>query len=151
MNSEWPDLPAGILVQPALMTSGQPSISDFSRLAKAGVRTVINLALPTSSNALPDERTVVTGLGMEYLDIPVPFESPGETQYLACEVALRARSAQPVLLHCALNYRVSSFVAIYRVRRLGWTPEAAWAGVRAVWEPDAVWERVIRRLSGGHH
>jgi protein tyrosine phosphatase (PTP) superfamily phosphohydrolase (DUF442 family) len=136
----------GISILPALFTAGQPSETQMAEVAKAGCRTVINLALPTSTNALPDERAVVTHLGMEYLHLPVSFEHPTVADYLACETALLARQKQKTLLHCALNWRVSSFIAAYRVRNLGWTEAAAWAGVRQVWDPDQVWRPLIADL-----
>src|SRR5450756_117291 len=35
-----------------------------------------NLALPTSDNAIPNEGSVVTSLGMAYVHIPVDFKAP---------------------------------------------------------------------------
>ena len=37
---------------------------------------MINLALPMSDHAIPDEGSVVTGLGMRYVHIPVHFANP---------------------------------------------------------------------------
>src|SRR5262245_5375215 len=95
----WPELPAGILVHPRLFTAGQPSEEQMSAVARAGCRTVINLALTTSTNALPDERKVVSGLGMEYVHLPVVFEQPTLADFLACESALLSRRNEKVLLH----------------------------------------------------
>jgi len=145
-DSNWPALPVGIQIHPNLFTAGQPSVAQLALLAKCGCRTVINLALATSTNALSDEAGVVRGLGMEYLHLPVNFEQPTVVDYLACEVELLARRQQKTLLHCALNWRVSSFMAVYRVRQEGWTPAAAWVAVRQVWEPDAAWKPFIEGL-----
>lgn len=145
-DGNWPQLPVGIQIHPTLFTAGQPSEGQLAELAKAGCRTVINLALLTSTNALQDERAVVTALGMEYLHLPVVFEQPTVADYLACEAALLARQDQKTLLHCALNWRVSSFIAAHRVRNLDWTEAAAWAAVRQVWEPDKVWLPLITEL-----
>jgi hypothetical protein len=54
-----------------LWTSGQLSEHDIAELPLLGVETVINLALPTSSNALPGEAELVTVQGMNYIHIPV--------------------------------------------------------------------------------
>ena len=59
-----------------LLTSGQPTASQMAEIARIGVQTVINLALPTSDNALPDEESLVRSLGMEYIHIPVEWEQP---------------------------------------------------------------------------
>ncbi len=50
-----------------LLTSGQPTREQFGWLPALGVKAVINLALPTSSNAMADEAKVVTSLGMDYI------------------------------------------------------------------------------------
>ena len=42
-----------------LITSGQPTREQFDSFPTVGIQTVINLALPTSSNALTDEEEVV--------------------------------------------------------------------------------------------
>jgi Putative phosphatase (DUF442) len=57
-------------------TSGQPQREQFALIKDAGYDAVINLALPTSDHAIPDEGSVVTGLGMSYSHVPVVFENP---------------------------------------------------------------------------
>jgi hypothetical protein len=59
-----------------LWTSGQLSEADIDKLPGLGVEAVVNLALPSSSNALPGEAELVTGRGIRYFQIPVIWESP---------------------------------------------------------------------------
>lgn len=120
-------------------TGGQPTETQLAALAASGVRTVINLALPTSTYALPDERAVVTSLGMEYVAIPVVFEAPAAADFERFCIELAARRGQCLFIHCALNCRVSAFVALRRALHEGWSREAAWAEMRKIWEPDEVW------------
>jgi protein tyrosine phosphatase (PTP) superfamily phosphohydrolase (DUF442 family) len=54
-----------------LWSSGQLSERDISSLPAYGIEVVINLALPTSSNALPGEADLVTENGLAYVQIPV--------------------------------------------------------------------------------
>ena len=54
-----------------LATSGQPTPEQFQFIADEGYQAVINLAMSTSTNALVDEGTIVTGLGMIYIYLPV--------------------------------------------------------------------------------
>ena len=145
-DESWPALPVGIFVRPNLFASAQPSAQQFRELSEVGCCTVINLTPAGSKNALPNEAALVTGLGMEYLHFPVDFAHPADDDYFACEAALLERQDQKCLLHCALNRRGSSFIAIYRVRQFHWNSKAAWAGLRKVWEPDAVWQSFIERL-----
>jgi hypothetical protein len=37
---------------------------------------VINLAMPNSENAIPEEGYIVTARSMTYVHIPVPFDAP---------------------------------------------------------------------------
>lgn len=129
-----------------IFTSGQPTEAQLPLLAAGGIQTVLNLALPTSPGALPDEAGSVTRLGMEYVAIPVPFDAPTKAHWEAVRTALATRSEQNIWVHCALNYRVSAFLAVYRVRELGWSPAEAWRDLRTVWEPDPVWTAFLTDL-----
>src|ERR1051325_10205290 len=64
-------------LSPDLATAGQPTRKQFEVLSAAVFRTVINLALTTSTNALPDEREIVERHGMEYVHIPVGWGGGG--------------------------------------------------------------------------
>ena len=59
---------------------------------------------------------------------------------------------QRVFVHCAANYRVSSFVALYGEARFGWSPDQGDAHIRRIWEPNETWVRFIadarRRVDG---
>ncbi|MGC8596075.1 MAG: hypothetical protein ACP5MI_10800, partial [Candidatus Kryptoniota bacterium] len=50
-----------------LWTSGQLSGKDIAYLPALGIEAVINLALPTSSNALPGEAELITRQGIAYI------------------------------------------------------------------------------------
>ena len=58
-----------------------------------GVKTVINLALPTSDHALSDERAVVESAGMNYVHIPVVFEVPTQADFEQFCTAMDAAKA----------------------------------------------------------
>lgn len=132
-------------------TAGQPTEEQLLAVAAAGFRSVINLALPTSTDALADERASVTALGLDYVHIPVDFAAPTTADYAKFASAMDARRGQSVFVHCAANYRVSAFMAIYRVKTLGCGHAAALAEMREVWEPDAAWSRFLaEQLSATH-
>jgi protein tyrosine phosphatase (PTP) superfamily phosphohydrolase (DUF442 family) len=119
-----------------LLTGGQPTEKQFAAAAAAGVRTVINLAVVTSTNALPGEAHVVTNLGMKYIPIPVDWENPTLTDLDRFCDAMDMHASQKVLVHCAANMRVSVFVALYRILHLDWDRERAFNETRRIWEPD---------------
>lgn len=59
-----------------LATSGQPTVQEFSLIYRDGYRTVLNLAPPTASNAIPEEEKIVTALSMDYLNVPIAWDDP---------------------------------------------------------------------------
>lgn len=133
-------------LSPTLGTAGQPTREQFPAIATAGYQLVINLALPTSDGALADEGAIATHLGMVYVHIPVVWERPERSQFeLFCSV-LAGAGDRPVLVHCALNMRVSVFVYLYRVTRLG-VPEAiAREDLHRIWKPNLVWSTFIQTI-----
>jgi protein tyrosine phosphatase (PTP) superfamily phosphohydrolase (DUF442 family) len=132
-----------------LGTAGQPTAEQFPAVRDAGYEAVINLALPTSTNALPNEGSVVTGLGMAYAQIPVDFQAPAPRDFAAFCGVMEAFADRPVFVHCALNVRVSAFVFIHRVLREGVPAAEAERDLHAIWQPDEVWSRFIRTMLAG--
>jgi protein tyrosine phosphatase (PTP) superfamily phosphohydrolase (DUF442 family) len=126
-----------------LWSSGQPSRNDILELPELGVEVVVNLAPPTASNALPGEAELVTGLGMDYVQIPVDWARPEAEQYRRFVRVLQAYSGCRIWLHCAKNMRVSAFVYLYRKLVRGETEQDASFPMRAVWQPDVVWRSFI--------
>jgi protein tyrosine phosphatase (PTP) superfamily phosphohydrolase (DUF442 family) len=126
-----------------LGTAGQPTQEQFQSIREAGFDTVVNLALPTSNNALAHEGSVVTGLGMSYVHIPVDFKAPTSQDFRAFCRMMAAFEERPVFVHCAANMRVSAFVFLYRVlvKQIA-IPEAI-QDLHAIWQPDEVWSRFI--------
>ncbi|MCD6051762.1 MAG: hypothetical protein K0Q55_3171, partial [Verrucomicrobia bacterium] len=62
--AELEHIRAYLRVDENLATSGMPLPEQFTDIAQAGFKTVINLALPTSDNALANEGELVTRAGM---------------------------------------------------------------------------------------
>lgn len=126
-----------------LWTSGQLSRQDILELPDLGIEIVINLALPTSSNALPGEAELVTRLGLSYFQIPVEWEQPEVAQYDQFASVVNALKDRPIWLHCAKNMRVSAFLYLYRRLELGEVEELAMFPMREVWTPNPVWRGFI--------
>lgn len=126
-------------------TAGQPTAEQFAAIKLAGYEVVVNLAMPDSSNAVPNESAIVAGLGMHYIHIPVVWEHPTQqdlSQFF--DVMARCRGRK-VFVHCALNMRVSVFMLLYRVIWQGVPLEAARKDMFRVWEPNPVWQRFIEQ------
>jgi protein tyrosine phosphatase (PTP) superfamily phosphohydrolase (DUF442 family) len=135
-----------IKISDTLTTSGQPTEAQMGEIAAAGFKVVVNLALPTSDNALKDEAATVRGLGMDYHNIPVVWEAPKLSDFEQFVPLMDSLAGQKVFLHCAANYRVSMFTALYAEKRWGWTRAQGDAHIRRIWEPDEVWARFIESV-----
>jgi protein tyrosine phosphatase (PTP) superfamily phosphohydrolase (DUF442 family) len=136
------------LLDERLGTSGQPTVEQFPNIRQAGFDVVINLALPTSDNAIPNEGSIVTGLGMAYVHIPVNFQKPASEDFRAFCQMMDAFEDRNVFVHCAANMRVSSFIFLYRVLRKGVDQSRAEQDLCAIWEPDEIWSQFMQRELG---
>ena len=132
-------------LSPALTTSGQPTEAQFAEIAAAGVGTVINLAMPSSSHALPNQAEVLAALGVRYVQIPVDFAAPTESDFQRFAKEMDSLGDTPAHIHCIANYRVSAFLYRYRRERLRWTEHEARPDLDALWRPDGVWADFISR------
>jgi len=137
-----------IKISDLLATSGQPTEAQISEIAAAGYKVIVNLALPTSDNALKDEAATVRALGMDYHNIPVVWEAPKLSDFEQFVPLMDSLAGQKVYVHCAANYRVSMFTALYAEKRWGWTRAQADAHIRRIWEPDEVWRKFIEDVRG---
>ena len=125
-----------------IATSGQPTKGELAAVAQAGYQAVINLHV---SPDLPDEGDVVRSLGMEYVHIPVPWEHPARRHLERFFEAIDARRDQRLFVHCAANMRVSAFMALYRIHRLGWSQDKALDFVDVPAFPP-VWQAFIEEM-----
>lgn len=132
-------------ISDTLATAGQPTADQLVEIQQAGFEVVINLALPTSDNALPDERSGVEALGMTYIAIPVVWEQPTSADFQQFHQAMTATAGRKRFVHCAANMRVSAFVYLYR-RSQGISEAEAIQTLHQIWVPDATWQRFIQTL-----
>ena len=124
-------------------TAGQPTEAQFSAIKEAGYEVVVNLAMPTSTNAIPNERQLVNSQEMIYVHIPVKWEAPTGKNLDDFFGIMKANESKKVFVHCALNMRVSAFVYLFRVIWQGVTPADAKEQLHQIWEPDGVWRDFI--------
>ena len=121
-------------------------------VAQAGVELVINLAPHDVPNAILDEPELVEALGMDYLNIPVNWNTPTRDGLDFFMDAMDCNRDKSILVHCEANFRASAFITIYRILRLDWDPEEAFEVMHTIWDEDAfpVWRMVIEdaKLTG---
>ena len=95
-----------------VLTSGQPSQTDFAKLKQLGVQNVINLRGDNETNW--SEQESVTELGMNYYHIPVQSKADITIQNATkLQALLNEHQQQTTLLHCASSNRVGALVALY--------------------------------------
>src|SRR5687768_9337704 len=134
-----------------LATGGQPSEDELAAAAADGVEVVINLALHDDQRySLADEPGCVQRLGMQYINIPVQFDHPTEDDLMAFFEAMETNHGKKVLLHCAANKRVTSFLGLYRAIRHNWFLDRAFAPMKEIWEPNPVWSSFIDAMLAKH-
>jgi protein tyrosine phosphatase (PTP) superfamily phosphohydrolase (DUF442 family) len=127
-------------------TAGQPELEQLETIADAGYEVVINLALTTSDYAIADEAAWVAQLGMQYIHIPVEFTAPSEQDFIRFVNAMNLHRDKKCFVHCALNRRVSVFMALYQMITGELDGDAAWLQIKCIWEPDPVWQAFIAMI-----
>lgn len=136
-------LPALSVIDEKLCSSAQPSVEALSQLGESGVQHVINLALPSSDNAVANEAALLTAQNINYVQIPVLWESPTAAQFTLFSQVLWAMRDGNVLVHCACNMRASAFVFLYRVLHEAVTLHEAALSMHLIWRPRGVWREFI--------
>ncbi len=124
-------------------TSGQPTRGQFEDIKIAGYEVVVNLAMPDSENAIPEEGSLVTSKGMRYVHIPVVWQEPTLDDLSFFRDTMDSHTERKVFVHCVVNMRVSAFTFLYRVISLKVDPVEAKARMAEIWEPQGVWEMFV--------
>jgi len=137
-----------------MATSGQPNEDQLAAIAAEGYEVVINLALHDDPRySLRDEAAAVQALGLDYVHIPVQFDSPTVQDLQAFFEAMERHAQRRVWVHCAANMRVTAFLGLFRALRQGYSEERAFEPMHSVWKPNAVWSTFIAaqlaRAQGG--
>ncbi|MBS1797091.1 MAG: tyrosine-protein phosphatase [Acidobacteria bacterium] len=119
------ELPNFGKVNDNLYRGGQPTAEGFQALAKMGVRTVVNLR--NADDRAKREEALARAAGLKYLNIPLNnWFGPKDATIAEIEKTLDAPENQPVFVHCKRGAdRTGVVVAVYRIRRDGWTGDEA--------------------------
>lgn len=128
------------LISDRIASSGQPEEMQFKDIAQAGYKVVINLAMPNSENAIPEEGYIVTARKMQYIHIPVPFEAPTSEHLKDFISVMEAFKNKKVWVHCVVNYRVSAFLYLYMRLVNNATIEEANKVILKSWKPNDIWK-----------
>ena len=108
----WIDVPNMHFPFDGICTGGRPRPRHLHQARDGGVKAVISLCAPSECSDY-DEASLVTGLGMRYLNIPVA--GPGDLTLAnarALADALRDARGGAVFVHCASGNRVGALFAL---------------------------------------
>ena len=135
-------------VNEQLITGGQPKEEQLKVAAAEGFKAVINLAPINPRYSLDDEEGLVRSLGMTYHHIPIDWANPKASDFETFEHVMKQLPAEKTLIHCAANFRVTAFYALYAMKHLGWTEEQADSFRAVTWQGSdyPIWETFIRAM-----
>ena len=123
-------------INESVSTSGLLNEDQLGELKAEGYQVVINLLPDDSQYAVANERTIVEGQDLNYIPIPVDFSAPTTENYLEFSTAMIKHSDKKVLAHCAANFRVSAFYAIYAHKNLEWSATQSESFIDSMWKLD---------------
>lgn len=129
-----------------LWCSAQLTEMDIAKFPALGIEAVINLAPPTASNALPGEAELVAAQGIAYMQIPVAWEQPRQSQLEQFFGVLKAFEGHKIWVHCAKNMRASAFIYLYRRLYLAEEEVIASYPMSEIWTPNPIWQTFIRNV-----
>ncbi|MGB5211654.1 MAG: protein tyrosine phosphatase family protein [Gammaproteobacteria bacterium] len=135
-------------VSAMLTTSGIVGVERFRGLSAEGYHAVINLLPDASEYAVPDEAEIIKAQGLDYIYIPVDFSCPVQPDYEEFVAAVERLEGKKLHIHCAANYRVSVFYALYAQRSGRWSAAQAGGFVSGLWQPNDVpaWRDFVTRI-----
>ena len=123
--------------------SGQPSEEELAEIRDTGATHIVNLGPHHNKGALKDEAGTVQSLGMEYIYIPVEFNSPTDADFNAfCEV-MEKLNGKKMHVHCIYNARVTAFFYRYAKTGRGMSEQDAFEMMDGIWRPGDDWARFI--------
>lgn len=121
-----PEFPNFLQVNERIYRGAQPIQAGWPKLAKLGVKTVIDLR-QRREHGIEAESTAVYAAGMRYLNFPMNgFDTP-TTGQIENVLNLLDRD-EPIFIHCKLGKdRTGTVIAAYRISREHWTNAKAMA------------------------
>jgi protein tyrosine phosphatase (PTP) superfamily phosphohydrolase (DUF442 family) len=99
---------------PNVITGGQPTAEQLEALKNAGGGIVLDLRDPMESRPVA-EATLVRGLGMEYINIPVRSGALDDVTLERILGVLRSAGDQTVFVHCGSGNRVAGALLPYLI------------------------------------
>ena len=145
-DSNGLSLPNRIDYSPSLTTSGQPTEGELALIASVGFDRVIFLAFTNHPKAVAHEDDIVRDQGLQFIHIPVEWESPSPADFSAFAAMMQTFGSGRTLVHCEVNFRASVFGFLYQVLFEGADVDEAMSLMQSIWVPNDTWEAFIVRV-----
>ena len=131
-----------------LFSSGQPTTEQLRLIKEYGVSTVINVALTDSDHHLLHEDKICLDLGLNYIQLPISWETPSDSQcLLVLDLIDHLVKEQMVWVHCTQNYHVSCLIYLYRQYYMNMDMPTAQEYLHQLWEPNETWTGLIHAVA----
>lgn len=131
-----------------LFSSGQPTTEQLRLIKEYGLSTVINVALTDSDHHLLHEDKICLDLGLNYIQLPISWETPSDSQcLLVLDLIDHLVKEQMVWVHCTQNYHVSCLMYLYRQYYMDMDMPTAQEYLHQLWEPNETWTGLIHAVA----
>ena len=132
-------------VNPQLSCSGMLRKVNLQSLSEEGYEVVINLLPDDSEYAVEGEKAAFEKSGIYYVHIPVDWDEPKQSEFETFESELKAVEGKKVHIHCAANFRVTAFYAIYAFRNQDWSITELSEFIGSIWQLSEypVWDKFV--------
>ncbi len=130
-------------ISDSVATAGQPTPEQFHDIKQESFDVVINLARQDSPGTIESEATIVAGLNLDYVHIPVDFNAPVLSDLKRFFATMDRYRINNIFVHCACNWRVSAFMFLYQTVRCDVPVATSIRDLHAVWQPDETWQAFI--------
>ena len=125
-----------------LATGGHLTDDGLGELKAQGVKVIIDLRDEPPAG----QRERLEAAGIEWINVPVVWSSPRESDFAAFKAAMSEHQDDSILVQCQANYRASAMTYLYRVLVDGVAEPEARKAMNEIWEPSGTWREFIDGL-----
>ncbi|PTV45560.1 hypothetical protein DBL02_07825 [Acinetobacter oleivorans] len=141
-------IPAFSIIHEHLFSSAQPSAEQLKLIKEYGCSTVINLALSNAPNHIENEDRICLDLGLNYIHIPIDWETPSAEQcLLVLDLIDHLVQNEIVWIHCSKNDRSSCLMYVYRQFYMNMDMPTSQDLLHEIWEPNETWTGLIHSIT----
>ncbi|MCG9510673.1 protein tyrosine phosphatase family protein [Acinetobacter pittii] len=141
-------IPAFSIIHEHLFSSAQPSVEQLKLIKEYGCSTVINLALTNAPNHIENEDRICLDLGLNYIHIPIHWETPSAEQcLLVLDLIDHLVQNEIIWVHCSKNDRSSCLMYVYRQFYMNMDMPTSQDLLHEIWEPNETWTGLIHSIT----